>query len=248
MTTQVIPAIDLRQGRVVRLRQGDYAQQTNFDVDPAVLAGQYRDAGATWLHVVDLDGARDGGFANLAYIEAIAKAGLQLQAGGGVRDAAGIERLHSLGVSRVVVGSIAVREPDTVSGWLARFGAERLTIALDTRWREGAWQLPHAGWTEQGGATLKVLAPLFAKAGAVHLLCTDIDRDGMMAGPNLALYQRLAALAPGLQVQASGGVRSAADVAAVAAAGIAGVILGRALLQGSLALADAFAAAGGVEA
>jgi len=108
--------------------------------------------------------------------------------------------------------------------------------------------LPHAGWTEQAEATLEVLAPVFAKAGAVHLLCTDIDRDGMMAGPNLALYERLAALAPGLQVQASGGVRSAADVAAVAAAGIAGVILGRALLQGSLALADAFAAASGVEA
>jgi phosphoribosylformimino-5-aminoimidazole carboxamide ribotide isomerase len=135
-----------------------------------------------------------------------------------------------------------------VAAWLSRFGPERLTIALDTRWRDGAWQLPHAGWTELAGATLEVLAPAFANAGAIHVLCTDIDRDGMMGGPNLALYQSLAALAPGLKVQASGGVRSAADVAAVAAAGIAGVIVGRALLQGSLALADAFAAANGAEA
>ena len=144
--TLPIPAIDLRDGQGVRLYQGDYAQQTTFAFDPDRLAARYADEGAIWLHVVDLDGARSGQFANLATIAGIASAGrLRVQAGGGIRDEAGVRRLLDAGVERVVVGSMAVREPETVAGWIARFGAERIVLALDTRFRDGQWTLPSAG-------------------------------------------------------------------------------------------------------
>ncbi|GAP67468.1 1-(5-phosphoribosyl)-5-((5-phosphoribosylamino) methylideneamino)imidazole-4-carboxamide isomerase [Mizugakiibacter sediminis] len=240
-TFTAIPAIDLRGGRVVRLQQGDYARQTGYAVEPVTLAQRYADAGAAWLHVVDLDGARDGAFANLRAIEAIARIGLRVQAGGGVRGEDDVRRLFDAGVARVVIGSLAVREPARVIGWLVAFGAERVVPALDARWRGGAWRLPSAGWTEQETATLDQLAPRYAAAGARHLLCTDIDRDGTLAGPNLDLYADLAVLAPKLAVQASGGVRDVGDVRALRAAGVAGAVLGRSLLEGRLMLAEALA-------
>ena len=239
MNFTVIPAIDLRGGNVVRLRQGDYAQQTSYRVDPLALAHGYAAAGAAWLHVVDLDGARLGNFDNLRTIEALAGGRLAVQAGGGVRNDDDVARLIDAGVSRVVVGSVAVRDPDRVTAWIARHGAERICVALDTRNEAGRWRLPSAGWTEHETATLDELAPRYAAAGAKHLLCTDIARDGMLAGPNVALYRHLRALAPGLHVQASGGVRDVADVRDVRAAGCAGVVLGRSLLEGQLTLADA---------
>lgn len=239
--TLPIPAIDLRDGKVVRLYKGDYAQQTTFDVDPLALAERYADAGASWLHVVDLDGARSGRFENLPTLAAIASAGrLRVQAGGGVRDEEGVKRLLDAGVSRVVVGSIAIREPETVAQWLATYGAERIVLALDTRFRDGEWKLPSAGWTADEARTLDDLVPFYADVGATHLLCTDIDRDGTMTGPNRALYRHLAMLAPTLEVQASGGVRSLDDVVALTLQGVSGVILGRALLQGEFTLEDAF--------
>jgi phosphoribosylformimino-5-aminoimidazole carboxamide ribotide isomerase len=242
MTTVVIPAIDLRGGRVVRLRQGDYTQQTMFEFNPVRLAAGYAADGATWLHAVDLDGARSGHFENLDIIAAIAANGMHVQAGGGVRDIAGLNRLFDVGVSRAVIGSIAVREPETVKGWLGRYGPERLTLALDTRLRNGAWTLPSAGWTQAEAHVLDELAPWYVAAGARHLLCTDIDRDGMMTGPNLDLYAHLARIAPTLQVQASGGMRSVEDVAAIGHAGLAGVILGRSLLEGALTVRSALEA------
>jgi phosphoribosylformimino-5-aminoimidazole carboxamide ribotide isomerase len=241
MSFDVIPAIDLRAGQVVRLRQGDYAQQTSYRVDPLVLAQRYAQAGASWLHVVDLDGARDGGLANLRVIAGIAQGLMAVQAGGGVRSEADLERLFEAGVARVVVGSLAVREPERVLDWLARYGAERLCVALDAREVDGVWRLPSDGWTRTGTATLDALLQRYAAAGARHVLCTDIDRDGMLEGPNVALYQQLAARQPGLGVIASGGVRDVADVRALRAAGAAGVVLGRSLLEGRLELADALA-------
>jgi phosphoribosylformimino-5-aminoimidazole carboxamide ribotide isomerase len=248
MSTVAIPAIDVRGGAVVRLRQGDYEQQTTFAVDPVALARRYHQAGARWLHVVDLDGARSGQGGSGAILEEIARTGLRVQAGGGIRDVQGIEALLDLGVERVVIGSMAVRDPLTVRSWIDRFGPARLTIALDTRLRDGEWSLPHSGWTQTDAAvagkpaTLAELAPFYEAAGATHLLCTDIDRDGTMAGPNLPLYTWLTALAPRLAVQVSGGVRSADDVRAAARTGAAGVILGRALLEGALRVEDAIAA------
>lgn len=242
--TLPIPAIDLRDGKVVRLYKGDYAQQTTFAFEPEALAARYADEGAEWLHVVDLDGARSGRFENLATIAGIASSGrLRVQAGGGIRDEDGVRRLLEAGVHRVVVGSMAIREPETVAAWIGRYGAERIVLALDTRFRDAVWKLPSAGWTADEGQTLDDLLPWYEAAGARHLLCTDIDRDGTMSGPNVALYRHLGGLAPTLAVQASGGVRSLDDIAALALQGTAGVILGRALLEGAFSVADAFAVA-----
>lgn len=235
----VLPAIDLRDGRVVRLYQGDYAQQTHYGVEPLALAHAYAAAGAEWLHVVDLDGARGGGLDNLRILRELTRVGLRVQAGGGVRGEDDLERLYEAGVERVVVGSLAIREPQRICDWLQRHGAERLTLALDTRWRDGAWRLPSAGWIEDETATLDELAPRYAAAGARHLLCTDIDRDGTLSGPNLSLLAHLRGLAPALRVQVSGGVRAVADVAAARAAGAAGIVLGRALLEGRFTLGEA---------
>ena len=241
MSLNIIPAIDLREGRVVRLKQGDYGQQTTYESDPRELAQRYAAAGATWLHLVDLDGARSGGLDNLAVIESIARDGMQIQAGGGVRNEDDLSRLFSAGVNRVVLGSVAIRDPELVANWLTRYGAEQLTIALDTREVDGQWALPSAGWTELESRTLDELAPWYAEKGARHLLCTDIDRDGMLAGFNLDLYRHLAKTVPDLAVQASGGVRSLDDIRAAREAGAKGVILGRALLEARFTIEQALA-------
>ena len=226
----------------MRLKQGDYAQETRYEFDAYALAADYADAGATWLHLVDLDGAKSGAFENLRVIEKIAAAErLAVQAGGGVRNEDDVQRLLDAGVARVVVGSVSVREPDKVEQWIARYGEDRLCIALDTRNENGVWRLPSAGWTQSEGATLDELAPRFAGAGAKHLLCTDISRDGMLSGPNLELYAHVQRLAPSLSVIASGGVRDTADVKALQAQEVGGVVLGRSLLEGKLTLAGAFA-------
>ncbi|KOB21587.1 HisA/HisF-related TIM barrel protein, partial [Xanthomonas arboricola] len=167
---------------------------------------------------------------------------LQVQTGGGVRSREDVARILDAGAARVVIGSLAVRQADTVIAWLQEFGADRLTIALDTRQdADGVWQLPVHGWTEAAEATLDQLAVRYAQAGLQHLLCTDIARDGMLSGPNMDLYAHLRALAPQLQVQVSGGARNLADVAAAKAAGCAGIVLGKALLEGHLALKEALA-------
>lgn len=239
----VYPAIDVREGRVVRLRQGDYAQETRYGDDPCALAARYADAGAAWLHLVDLDAARAGGYTLAPLLRAIkASTSLRVQTGGGVRERADVEAILEAGADRIVVGSLAVREPALVRGWLADFGAERIAVALDARADEsGVWRLPTHGWTEHDGAQLESILADYAGAGLRHLLCTDIARDGMLAGPNLDLYERLRALAPDVALQASGGVRDVADVIAAREAGCGGVVLGRALLEGRLDLAEALA-------
>ena len=236
-----IPAIDVRDGRVVRLAQGDYARETRYPGDPLALALAYADAGASVLHLVDLDAARAGGYTLAPLLQALAADGrLAVQTGGGVRDEADVQRILDAGAARVVIGSLAVREPARVAGWLRRFGVERIVLALDARRADdGRWRLPVHGWTETGSGTLDALLATYSEAGARHVLCTDIDRDGMLAGPNIALYRSLATAWPGLALQASGGVRDAADVRAAAEAGCAGIVLGRALLEGRFTVADA---------
>jgi phosphoribosylformimino-5-aminoimidazole carboxamide ribotide isomerase len=243
MSFTVYPALDIREGRVVRLKQGDYAQETHYGDDPLPRAQAFEAQGAHWMHLVDLDAARAGGYTLAPLLAAIrAQTTLQVQTGGGVRGRDDVARMLDAGASRVVVGSLAVREPDAVIGWLAEFGPERLTIALDARQDdEGAWQLPVHGWTENAGVTLDALAERYAAAGMRHLLCTDIARDGMLAGPNLDLYRHLVARLPGVAVQASGGVRDVADVAAARAAGCAGAVLGKALLEQRMDLGEALA-------
>lgn len=241
MNLTLYPAIDVREGRVVRLKQGDYAQETRYGDDPLALARRYAEAGARWLHLVDLDAARVGGYTLVRLLERIvAETGLRVQTGGGVREGVDIARMLSAGAERVVVGSKAVRQPVRVLEWIEHFGAERLAVALDTRAdAEGVWRLPVHGWTEAGQERLFDLVERYRAAGLRHLLCTDIARDGMLAGPNLALYRELHARAPDVALQASGGVRELADLPAAHAAGCAGVVLGKALLEGRFALADA---------
>lgn len=243
MSFTVYPALDIREGRVVRLRQGDYAQETRYGDDPLPRAQAFAAQGAQWMHLVDLDAARAGGYTLAPLLAQIrAQTGLQVQTGGGVRGREDVARMLDAGASRVVVGSLAVREPGRVSGWLREFGAERITVALDARQDDdGQWQLPIHGWTETAGVTLDVLARQYAAAGMRHLLCTDIARDGMLAGPNLALYAHLAQQLPGVAIQASGGIRDAADVAAARAAGCSGAVLGKALLEQRMDLAGALA-------
>lgn len=241
-TFEPVPALDLRGGRVVRLRQGDYARETVYGDDPEATARRYAAAGARWLHLVDLDAAREGGFTLHGLVRDIARTGLQVQTGGGVRSADDVERLLQAGAARVVVGSMAVREPDTVAGWLRRFGPQAITVALDARRDgEGDWRLPVAGWTRDSGSTLDGLLDRYIAAGLEHLLCTDIERDGMLAGPNLDLYRWIHDRAPGLRLQASGGIRDVADIAAARDTGCAAAILGRALLEARFELADALA-------
>lgn len=243
MSFTVYPALDIREGRVVRLLQGDYAQQTTYGDDPLPRAKAFAAAGASWMHLVDLDAARAGGYTLAPLLSAIAsESGLKVQTGGGIRCRDDVARLLDAGAARVVVGSVSVRDPETVIGWLQAFGAERLTIALDARQADdGRWLLPVHGWTETADVTLDVLAQRYAQAGMRHLLCTDIARDGMLSGPNIDLYRHLSNLLPGVAVQASGGVRSGADVADAKAVGCGGAILGKALLEGRMTLQEALA-------
>lgn len=243
MSFIVYPALDIRDGRVVRLRQGDYAQETSYGDDALPRAQAFAAQGAQWMHLVDLDAARAGGYTLAPLLASIrAQTPLQVQTGGGVRGRDDVARILNAGACRVVVGSLAVRCPDEVVGWLEEFGAERITIALDARQdAQGQWQLPVHGWTENAGVTLDDLAQRYASAGMRHLLCTDIARDGMLAGPNIGLYQHLSALLPGVAVQASGGIRDVADVAEARAAGCSGAILGKALLEQRMDLAEALA-------
>lgn len=239
----IYPAIDLRGGRVVRLLQGDYAQEQRYGMDPLSLAQAHAEAGAQWLHLVDLDGARSGDCGNFAAIERIAhKASLRVQAGGGVRSEDDFRRFVDAGVARVVIGSLAVRDPALVRHLLWRYGADSLTLALDARAdAAGVFRVAIAGWQEQEGAPLDGLLAGYAAEGFRHFLVTDIARDGMLAGPNVELYRHLRALAPEACLLASGGVHALEDLAALRALGVAGVIIGKALLDGRFTLAQALA-------
>ena len=237
----VYPAIDVRAGRVVRLRQGDYRQETRYDDDPLTVARRYADAGATWLHLVDLDAARVGGYTLHGVLrDIVEQTGLNVQTGGGIRDREGMTGLLDAGASRVVVGSLAVREPIKVLEWIDEYGSQSITVALDTRQdSDGVWRLPVHGWTEVAVETLDAFATRFACAGLQHLLCTDIARDGMLQGPNIELYRELTSTLPNVALQASGGVRDLDDIIAARDAGCGGVVLGKALLEGHFALAEA---------
>lgn len=241
MSFTVYPALDIRNGQVVRLLQGDYARETRYGDDVIDRAQAFAKAGADWMHLVDLDAAKAGGYTLAALLAQLRReSGLNIQTGGGVRSRDDIATMLDAGASRVVIGSLAVRAPEQVIGWLDEFGADRITIALDTRQDEQVvWRLPVHGWTETAEETLDELALRYAAAGLQHLLCTDIARDGMLSGPNMALYRHLRATVPQLQVQVSGGVRELGDVTAAREAGCGGVVLGKALLEGRFELKDA---------
>lgn len=239
----LIPALDLINGEVVRLQQGDFAKQTTFHADPIPVAQAYQRAGAQWLHLVDLDGARDSGKRQLSLLQRITAATtLQVQVGGGIRQTADVANLLAAGVKRVVVGSTAVQKPELVQQWLREFGSAAIVVAIDVNIddEQQPWVAVN-GWRETSDKTLaQTLEPLLA-AGCEHVLCTDISRDGMLTGANVELYKSLKQQYPQVQWQASGGVASLADLVALQAVNCDAAILGKALLTGKFTLEEALA-------
>jgi phosphoribosylformimino-5-aminoimidazole carboxamide ribotide isomerase len=229
----LIPAIDLRGGRCVRLFQGDFGAETRYDHEPHELLLRYRGLGATWLHVVDLDGAKNGVLSNRKIIVALAsQRAMRVQVGGGIRSAATVDDLLRQGVARVVVGSAAVEQPDEVAGWMAQYGPDRICLAFDVRLDDsGVPRVRTRGWTEGGALSLWEAIERFPHRSIKHVLCTDIARDGALTGPNVELYREALSRFPDLAWQASGGVRDAADLAELAQTGVAGAVSGKALLE-----------------
>ena len=237
---QLIPAIDLRAGRCVRLYQGRFEAETRYPVEPDELMRRYESLGAAWLHVVDLDGARIGVPMNMPLIARLARQGTaHLQVGGGARSSYVIETLLSVGVARVVIGSAAVTRPVEVVMWLKRFGVERLCLAFDVEIdSQGEPRVRTDGWSQDGGVSLWSALSLYAAVDLRHVLCTDISRDGALAGPNLTLYREAVKRFPDLSWQASGGVRDATDLAALKCTGVAAAVTGRALLDQRMTLKE----------
>jgi len=236
----ILPAIDLIGGRCVRLRQGDYSRETVFDEDPAAVARRFEAAGATWLHVVDLDGARLGEPKNVDTIRAIVSAvRMSVEVGGGIRTTQAAADLLGMGVHRVIVGTRAVREPE----WLAEIAGKfpgRVALGLDAK----SGRVAVEGWQRRAGRTAAEVAGSAAGLPLAAIIYTDIARDGMMVGPNVEATAELVK-ATRLPVIASGGVTTADDVRRLKKAGTAGAIIGRALYEGKMTLEAALQAAQG---
>ncbi|SMF61089.1 HisA/HisF-related TIM barrel protein [Allosphingosinicella indica] len=230
------PAMDLMRGEVVRLKQGRFDDATSYSADPAAALAAFAAAGATWAHVVDLDGAHAGTTVQHQAIMRLVRSGasLALQVGGGIRRRDEVARLLDAGVARVVVGSLAADDPRRVRGWLEEFGTEQLALALDVSLVRGNPVVMTAGWTKSAARSLWEVAAEFPPD--VHLLVTDIGRDGMLEGPNLTLLDDVAERLPEARVQASGGVSSLDDLRRLSSAG---VIVGRALWEGRFSLEEA---------
>ena len=234
----IYPAMDLMDGGCVRLTQGRFDEATRYSAFPADALRQFEDEGAEWAHIVDLDGARAGSPRQHDMIAALVESTeLKLQVAGGIRDASQIDFLLSRGVDRVVIGSLAVTQPEVVQGFFSRFGADRITLALDVLIIEEVPMVATSGWTETSSRTLWETAERFPEAR--HLLVTDVGRDGMLSGPNLALIGELTRRLPHAAIQASGGVSSLADVGELADAGADGAIVGKALWERKFGLAEA---------
>lgn len=236
MSLKPIPAIDLKDGGCVRLYQGRFDQVSEYAQDPVALAARYLSLGVDWVHVVDLDGARDGAGGNRELIGRMAApAPGRIQVGGGVRSRADVDALLALGAGRVVIGSTAAEHPAEVRTWFEAFGAERIVLAFDVGLNQsGTPWLRTRGWTEDAGLTLWNAIETYRDLGPLNVLCTDVARDGAMAGPNVELYAECLRRFPELQLQASGGVRDIADVEALRATGATGAIIGKALLDGRI--------------
>jgi phosphoribosylformimino-5-aminoimidazole carboxamide ribotide isomerase len=230
---RLIPAIDLRGGRCVRLLKGDFAAETRYEAEPLELLTRYRGYGADWLHIVDLDGARDGNGCNRPAIAALAaEPGIRLQVGGGLRDLGTVGEMLDLGAARVVVGSAALTDPDEVRRWLRHFGGGRIALALDVRLDDaGIPCVATHGWLHQSTLSLWAAVAEFLDAGLTHVLCTDVSRDGALGGPNVALYAEAVRRHPQVAWQASGGIRDVRDLRALADCGAAAAISGKALLE-----------------
>jgi phosphoribosylformimino-5-aminoimidazole carboxamide ribotide isomerase len=237
----IYPAIDLRAGLVVRLRQGDFNAETRYQNDPVELAKYYAVAGAQWLHVVDLDAAKSPQNSQRELLRKIASvSSAKVQCGGGVRTELDVQNLLDCGIERVVVGSVAARDPTLFTSWLKKFGSDRLCLAADVKADpRGVFHVHTAGWTATSGLLLSQLLDELSGAGLRHVLCTDIALDGMLSGPNLNLYTALHERYADLQLQASGGVSVIPDLQRLRELGCAGAIVGKALLDGKFSISEA---------
>ncbi|MER2492986.1 1-(5-phosphoribosyl)-5-[(5-phosphoribosylamino)methylideneamino]imidazole-4-carboxamide isomerase [Catenovulum sediminis] len=237
----IIPAIDLIDGKVVRLYQGDYNQKTEYKLDPVDVLTGYAKGGAKWLHIVDLTGAKDTEKRQLDLIRKMVDTGLmRFQAGGGIRRKKDVEQLLEAGVERVVIGSLAVKQPALVKEWVDIYGPNHIVLALDINIDEAGnkWIATH-GWQENSGVKLEDLLADYASVGIKHVLCTDISKDGTLSGSNIDLYTEVVQQFPNIHWQASGGIGQLSDIAALKPSKVSGVILGRALLEGKFTIEEA---------
>jgi len=236
---QIWPAIDLRGGQCVRLQQGDYGRETVFDDNPVAVARQFQQQGAQHLHLVDLDGAREGRLVNLNTVQAIVESvDLECELGGGIRDEATIEVLLEMGLKRLVLGTSALKRPDWFGDMCRQFPGQ-LVLGIDARNRQVATE----GWLETSEVEATELARDFQAFPLAAIVYTDIATDGMLHGPNVSAMAEMQRLVD-LPVVASGGITTADDVAQLAAAGLAAAIIGRALYEGTITLSDALVASG----
>jgi len=244
----IIPALDLIDGEVVRLYQGDYAQKTSYAFSPVEQLKLYAEQGATWLHLVDLTGAKEPKKRQLSLISdmmnAVTSTGksVGLQVGGGIRQEQDLIDLFDAGASRVVIGSLAVKQPELIEQWLAKYGSEKIVLALDLNIDDaGNKHVAVHGWQENSGVTIEELLNRFIPLGLKHVLCTDISKDGTLTGSNVTLYTDLVQDWPQIQWQSSGGIGSLDDIAALNPCNVSGVIVGRALLEGKFDVVEAIA-------
>jgi phosphoribosylformimino-5-aminoimidazole carboxamide ribotide isomerase len=227
----IIPAIDIYDGKCIRLRQGDYEQKTVYAAPPSDVAGQFAASGLRCLHVVDLQGAKEKKVVNWDSIASIlAIPGLRVEVGGGIRTTDDIQRLIDIGASRVIIGSVAAKSPELIEYWIKQFGPERIAVGMDVR--NGSVAI--SGWLED--SRLNPINFLFdmSKRGAKNFICTDISRDGMLGGVNIEFYKNIKTAFPLMSLIASGGISAIADIRALKQAGLAGVIVGKAIYEGTL--------------
>lgn len=230
----IFPAIDLKDGKVVRLYKGDFATAQQVADDPVATAMAFRSAGATHMHMVDLDGAKDGKRKNTEIVKAVSRVGLKIQLGGGIRTIQDLEAIFAMGIYRAVIGSAAVSNPELVRSAVAHYGSDRIAVGIDTK--DG--RVRTAGWVEDAGIDYLDFAKQMEAIGVQKLIFTDIDTDGTLSGPS---YDRLAALqeAVGCDIIASGGISCNRDIARLSGMGLYGAIVGKAWYTGAVDLEDA---------
>ncbi len=233
----VYPAIDVMDGKCVRLYKGDFGKQTTYSNSPEEVAIKFRSQGAEWLHLIDLDGARSPDNRQLNIIEKIVqKSEMQVQTGGGIRSVEEVANLLSIGVSRVIIGSMATKEPELVKGMFTKFGPEKICLAADVQTRDDEYFVAVSGWQELSTIPLRSFINDYLQVGLKHVLCTDISRDGTLQGCNVGLCNSIQDEFPGIALQASGGVGSLYDLRELKTSG---VIVGKALYEGNFTLAEA---------
>ncbi len=235
-----IPAIDLYQGKCVRLRQGQFNHVSVYESAPAVLASSYAQQGAKCLHIVDLDGAKIGTPQQLDLVSDMVNCGIPVQAGGGIRSVTHAEAYLESGVSKIVVGSVAISNPPLMQEIINAVRADNIVLALDIHMENGTPKPAINGWQTSTHNTLWAVAAYYQQLGVQHILCTDIGLDGMMQGPNFELYEQALHRFPALSWQASGGIRHQEDIQTLASMGLSGAILGRTLYESKLDLAACF--------